>query len=93
MKKTAALILCLICVLFCFMTVGCSSDKGSSSDSNSSGMNSSEPSTQAPTQHNNGTVTDGDGFIGNEGNENNDTQTPTMSQDSGEARNMFDNVL
>ena len=69
-----------------------------SNNGNGNNVTATTPTTQSGTNQNNGTVTDGDGFIGNEGNENRNTDVPdmtmpTVTEYNTQARNMFDNVL
>ncbi len=85
MKKLTAIIviaLCLVSVL-----TGCSMGEGDKDATSPTGV----------TDKNNGTVTDGDGFIGNEDNENQNqgdkTTLPDVTDKDSRRGDMFDNVL
>ena len=101
MKKLAALILGCIFVMTCLCGCGCTGETGNNGNGNNGNGNNvtaTTPTTQSGTNQNNGTVTDGDGFIGNEGNENRNTDAPdmtmpTVTEYNTQARDMFDNVL
>lgn len=98
MKKLAALILGCIFVMTFLCGCGCTGDTANNGNGNGGNVTATKPTTQSSTNQNNGTVTDGDGFIGNEGNENRNTEAPnmtmpTVTEHNTQARDMFDNVL